>query len=191
MADLTRILRESRAGQPGAAKELAVLLYDELRAMARHELAGERPEHTLQATALVHEAYLRLVGTDGGAFESRAHFFGAAATAIRRVLVDHARRRARAKRGGGEAHLSLEVLDPAQPISDAELLGLDEALARLAVLDPTKARIVELRFFAGLSVEELAKLLGASESSVRRDWRLARAWLQQQLEGPPLAGDGR
>jgi RNA polymerase sigma factor (TIGR02999 family) len=181
MADLTRILRESRAGQPAAAKELAVILYDELRAMARQELAGERPEHTLQPTALVHEAYLRLVGGDGGPFESRAHFFGAAATAIRRVLVDHARRRARAKRGGGRVQVSLDALDPAQPISDAELLGLDEALARLAVLDPIKAQIVELRFFAGMPIEELVRALELSESTVRRHWRMARAWLRGEL----------
>jgi len=181
MAKLTRILRESRAGRTGAAEELAALLYDELRALARQELAGERPEHTLQPTALVHEAYLRLVGGDGGSFENRAHFFGAAATAIRRVLVDHARRRARAKRGGGMAQLALDEVDPAQPISDAELLGLDEALARLGELDPTKARIVELRFFAGMSVEELARALELSESTVRRHWRMARAWLRGEL----------
>jgi len=181
MADLTRILRESRAGQARAAEELAVLLYDELRAMARQELAGERPEHTLQPTALVHEAYLRLVGGEGCTFESRAHFFGAAATAIRRVLVDHARRRARAKRGGGRPQVSLDGLAPAQPISDAELLGLDEALARLAVLDPIKARIVELRFFAGMTSAELARTLELSESTVRRHWRMARAWLRGEL----------
>ena len=181
MAKLTRMLEESRAGRAGAAEELAVLLYDELRALARLELAGERPEHTLQPTALVHEAYLRLVGADGGSFENRAHFYGAAATAIRRVLVDHARRRARAKRGGGMAQLALDEVDPALPISDAELLGLDEVLARLAEIDPTKARIVELRFFAGLSVEELARALELSESTVRRHWRMARAWLRGEL----------
>lgn len=181
MADLTRILSESRAGRTGAAEELAVLLYDELRALARQELAGERPAHTLQPTALVHEAYLRLVGKDGGAFENRAHFFGAAATAIRRVLVDHARRRARAKRGGAAVQLSLDTVDPAQPISDAELLGLDEVLARLAALDPVKAQIVELRFFAGLTEAELARALELSESTVRRHWRMARAWLRGEL----------
>ncbi len=183
MADLTRVLRESREGRTEAAEELAALLYDELRALARQELAAERPGHTLQPTALVHEAYLRLVGKDGGSFENRAHFFGAATTAIRRVLVDHARRRARAKRGGGVVHLSLDEADPAQPISDAELLGLDEALARLAVLDPPKARIVELRFFGGMTVEELARALELSESTVRRHWRMARAWLCGELEG--------
>ena len=183
MTDLTRVLEESRAGRSGAAEELAALLYDELRALARQELAGERPGHTLQPTALVHEAYLRLVGGEGGPFENRAHFFGAAATAIRRVLVDHARRRGREKRGGGVAPLSLDKVNPAQPISDAELLGLDEALARLSEFDPTKARVVELRFFAGMTVEELARALGLSESTVRRHWRTARAWLRGELTG--------
>lgn len=181
MADLTRILSESRAGQTGAAEELVALLYDELRALARQELACERRQHTLQPTALVHEAYLRLVGKDGGTFESRAHFFGAAASAIRRVLVDHARRRARAKRGGGRVQHSLDALEPAQPIPDAELLGLDAALARLALLDPLKARIVELRFFAGMTVDELARALELSEATVRRHWRMARAWLRGEL----------
>ena len=179
MFDHTRMLGESRAGR--APEELAALLYDELRALARQELANERPAHTLQPTALVHEAYLRLTGEKDASFQNRGHFFGAAATAIRRVLVDHARRRARAKRGGGAAPLSLDALDPAHPISDAELLGLDGALARLSELDPTKARIVELRFFAGMTVEELARTLELSESTVRRHWRVARAWLRGEL----------
>jgi len=182
MADLTRILQEAQEGKSGAAEELAALLYDELRAMARQEMAAERASHTLQPTALVHEAYLRLVGGEGSTFESRAHFFAAAATAIRRVLVDHARRRARAKRGGGEVPLPLDDLDPMAPLPPAELLDLDAALANLARIDPFKARIVELRFFAGMTVEELARVLGASESSVRRDWRLARAWLRGELD---------
>ena len=186
MVDFTRILSAAQAGQDGAADELAVLLYDELRVLARRELAAERSNHTLQPTALVHEAYLRLVGSSVPSFENRAQFFAAAATAIRRVLVDHARRRTRVKRGGGEVPLSLEGLDPAAPLPVAELLDLDEALARLAKVDPFKARIVELRFFAGMTVEELSRLLGASESSIQRDWRLARAWLRGELE----AGDG-
>ncbi len=182
MADVTRILREAREGKRSAADELATLLYDELHLLARQEMASERPNHTLQPTALVHEAYLRLAGGEGTAFESRAQFFAAAATAIRRVLVDHARRRARVKRGGGQAPLALDELDPAAPLPDTELLDLDEALARLAQLDPFKARIVELRFFAGMSVEEVSLVLGASDSTVRRDWRLARAWLRGELD---------
>ena len=184
MADLTRILQEAQDGRSGAAEELTAALYDELRAMARQELSSERAGHTLQPTALVHEAYLRLVGGAGASFESRAHFFAAAAAAIRRVLVDHARRRARIKRGGGDVPVSLDDVDPAAPLPPEELLDHDAALAQLARIDPCKARIVELRFFAGLSVEELAKLLGASESSVRRDWRLARAWLRAELDRP-------
>jgi RNA polymerase sigma-70 factor, ECF subfamily len=181
MSDVTRILREAREGKRSAADELATLLYDELRVLARQEMASERSNHTLQPTALVHEAYLRLAGGDGTCFESRAQFLAAAAIAIRRVLVDHARRRARVKRGGGQAPLALDEFDPAAPLPAAELLDLDEALVRLAELDPFKARIVELRFFAGMSVEELSVVLGASESSVRRDWRMARAWLRGEL----------
>ncbi len=184
MADLTRILQEATDGRSGSAEELAAALYEELRSMARQQLASERAGHTLQPTALVHEAYLRLVGGEGSSFESKAHFFAAAATAIRRVLVDHARRRARVKRGGGVTPLPLDDVDPSAPLPPAELLDLDAALAQLARIDPFKARIVELRFFAGLSVEELAKLLGASESSVLRDWRLARAWLRAELDSP-------
>ncbi len=183
MADVTRILRESQDGRRGAADELATLLYEELRALAQHEMASERRGHTLQPTALVHEAYLRLMGGAAPTFENRAHFFAVAATAIRRVLVDHARGRARIKRGGDEVQLPLDELDPAAPLPEAELLELDLALERLAALDPFKARIVELRFFAGMTVEELARLLGTSESSVQRDWRLARAWLRGELNG--------
>jgi len=183
MADVTRILREARDGQEGASEELAALLYGELRQLARRELAHERPDHTLQPTALVHEAWLRLMGDAECEFDSRAHFFGAAARAIRRVLVDHARARAREKRGGGAIALPLDQLDPAAPLPESRLLALDEALERLAVVDPFKARVVELRFFSGLSVAELARLLGTSESSVGRDWRVARAWLRGELEG--------
>ena len=181
MVDLTRILEEARRGRAGAADELAALLYEELRALARQQMAHERPDHTLQPTAVVHEAYLRLVGGEGS-FESRAHFFAAAASAIRRVLVDHARQRSRVKRGGGEVPVRLDGLDPAMTLPAPELLDLDGALARLAALDPFKARIVELRFFAGMTVEELAGLLGSSESSVRREWRAARAWLRGELD---------
>jgi RNA polymerase sigma factor (TIGR02999 family) len=184
MADLTRMLQEAGDGRSGSAEDLAAALYEELRAMARQELSSERVGHTLQPTALVHEAYLRLVGGKSASFESSAHFFAAAATAIRRVLVDHARRRARVKRGGGETRVPLDDVDASEPLPPAELLDLDAALAQLARVDSFKARIVELRFFAGLSVEELAKLLGASESSVRRDWRLARAWLRAELDRP-------
>ncbi len=184
MSEVHRILQDAQDGRPEAAAELARRLYDELRELARRELAGERPDHTLQPTALVNEAYLRLVGPegDGPSFENRAHFFGAAATAIRRVLVDHARARATAKRGGAAQRRSLESQDPAAP-EEQRWIELDAALAKLAGLSPRKARIVELRFFAGLNHAELARVLGVSEPTVRREWRLARAWLRDELEG--------
>lgn len=182
MADLNRILRSAAEGDPKAAEELAVLLYDELHEMARREMAGERSGHTLQPTALVNEAYLRLVTDKGAAFADRDSFFAAAATTIRRVLVEHARKRASQKRGGGRVRVPLEGLDVAEPLGDEDVLRLDDALARLAAVDPSKARLVELRFFGGLSMAELGKATGASESTVQRQWRLARAWLRARLE---------
>ncbi len=183
MADLNRILRSAQDGDPEAARELAAVLYEELHTIARREMAGERADHTLQPTALVNEAYLRLAAEKDASFADRESFFAAAATTIRRVLVDHARRRAREKRGGGHLRVPLDGLDVAEPLADEDLLTLDESLAQLAAIDPTKARIVELRFFAGLSVGELGKALGLSESTVRREWRMARAWLRSRLDG--------
>ncbi len=185
MAEINDILRAAQAGDGTAAKELAALLYDELREMARREMSRERSSHTLQPTALVNEVYVRLVGGRDITFADRESFFAAAATAIRRVLVDHARRRGREKRGGGRLQVPLEgldVADPFEPFEDEELLALDDALAKLAAMDPTKARIVELRFFAGLSIEELVAAIGVSESTIRREWRLARAWLRTAME---------
>jgi RNA polymerase sigma factor (TIGR02999 family) len=147
---------------------------------ARH-LAGERPNHTLQPTALVHEAYLRLVGPGEVTWENRAHFFGAAARAIRRILTDHARARDSAKRGGGRSRLSVEDLRIAAPEAGVDLLALDEALNRLAELDAQKCKVVELRFFGGLTAEETALALGVSPSTVARDWQFARVWLQREL----------
>lgn len=182
MTQLTRILEQARKGDDAAAEDLATLLYEELRAMARREMAGERSDHTLQPTALVHEAYLRLLRDQDGSFESRAHFFGAAAIAIRRVLVEHARKRSRLKRGGDRVRLNLDELDPAGPMRDDALLALDDALLELANHSPTSANIVELRFFAGMTIPELAKQMNVSESTIERDWRLARAWLRGELE---------
>ncbi len=183
MIDLNHILRSAQAGDAQAAEQLAALLYDELHALARREMAGERVGHTLQPTALVNEAYMRLAGGKGAPFVDRESFFAAAANAIRRVLVDHARKRDRQKRGGGMLRVPLEEIDAAVPLDDEDLLALDEALARLKEFDPTKARIVELRFFGGLSVEELCQAMGASESTIRREWRVARAWLRAELDG--------
>lgn len=182
MADLPRILRSAQTGDPQAAAALAALLYDELHALARREMAHERANHTLQPTALVNEAYLRLTADRAAAFTDRDSFFAAAANAIRRVLVDHARRRSREKRGGGIVHAPLDEHEVAAPLDDEGLLSLDAALAELALLDPGKARLVELRFFAGLSMAELGRALGASESTLQREWRMARAWLRAHLE---------
>jgi RNA polymerase sigma factor (TIGR02999 family) len=182
--DFTRLLDEAGGGDPAAGERLAERLYAELRRLARREMASERSDHTLQPTALVHEAYLRLMGVGEERFESRAHFYAAAACAIRRVLVDHARARGRLKRGGAQLRVDLEGLELQAPERDARLLELDAALARLAELDPTKARLVELRFFAGMTLEEAARALGASQSTAAREWRTARAWLQSELDRP-------
>ena len=182
MSDFTLLLQRAGDGDAEAGELIAVRLYDELRALARREMAGERRGHTLQPTALVHEAYLRLIGDDRQPFENRAHFFGAAAAAIRRVLVEHARRRGRAKRGGGRQRVELDAELQASPDRDEHLLALDESLRQLAVLDPEQARLVELRFFAGMTLDESARLLGVSQSTVVRHWRQARAWLQAALD---------
>ncbi len=180
---LTRILREIGAGRAKASDELLPLVYDELRFLARQRLREERVNHTLNATALVHEAYLRLAGGDAVAWENRAHFFGAAARAMRRVLIDHARRRGRAKRGGEQRQIPLSVVDlMTDPVRD-DVLAIDQAVEKLAARDPRMAEIVQLRFYAGLSVEETASALGLSDRTVRREWNLARAWLTRELEG--------
>ncbi len=181
MDDIHHILRSVQEGNPQAVQQLASVLYDELHALASRALASERPDHTLQPTALVNEAYLRLVSGKESSFADRQSFFAAAATAIRRVLVDHARKRAREKRGGNRLRVPLDGLEIEQPLADEEVLELDAALLQLSQFDPIKARIVELRFFAGLTEPELVKVLGASESTLRREWRAARAWLRSRL----------
>ncbi len=156
------------------------LVYDELRALAASYLRRERADHTLQTTALVHEAYLRLTGQHGTIWQNRGHFFGIAAQAMRRVLVDHARRRKAEKRSGGRAITLPDDLTPGAVEPD-EILAVDQALERLAVLDPRQARIVELRYFAGLTVEKTAAVLEVSPATVKRDWVSAKAWLQREL----------
>lgn len=190
MSDITRILEAARRGDPGSVEQLTERLYSELRRLARHEMRAERVDHTLEPTALVHELYLRLLaGEDAPGFENRAHFFAAASTAIRRLLVEHARARARAKRSGGHNRVEFdEELLPVTRAGDERLLAVEDALERLAVFDPQKAKIVELRFYAGCPVEEVARALGVSESTIAREWRLARAWLQGQLEGSGVDG---
>lgn len=181
-ADVTTLLDRAGQGDRVATAELFPLVYDELRRLSEQFLAGEAVGHTLQPTALVHEAYLRLVGPVETTWENRRHFFGAAARAIRRILTDHARSKHRIKRGGEQKRISLDDVDPSVGASEVDLLGLDEALRQLSEIDPQKANLVELKFYGGLSVEEIAKSLGVSESTVAREWRFARAWLHRALQ---------
>lgn len=180
MCDVTQILGQIEAGDPRAAEQLLPLVYDELRRLAAQKIAQERPGHTLQATALVHEAYLRLVGNaNHRSYRDRGHFFAVAATAIRRILVDAARFKQAEKRGGGRQREPLN--DVAAPSSDEEVLALDEALRKLAEVDPLKSQLVELRYFAGLTGDQAAQTLGISPSAADRHWAFARAWLQVEV----------
>jgi RNA polymerase sigma factor (TIGR02999 family) len=182
---VTELLRAWGAGDAGASEALVPLVYAELRRQARRALRREREGHTLQATALVHEAWLRLDGQHDVPWESRTQFLAVAAQMMRRVLVDHARTRRALKRGGGGGtQVTLSEADHAVAAPDAvDVLALDDALARLAILDPRKARLVELRYFAGLSIPEAAAALGISQATVIRDWAVARMWLRRELEG--------
>jgi RNA polymerase sigma factor (TIGR02999 family) len=183
--DVTALLRAWGHGDADAGERLLPIVYVELRRQAARLLRRERREHTLQPTALVHETYLRLIEQRAADWKNRAQFFAVAATAMRRILVDHARRHGARKRGGSWDRISFDETRRAWPgPPDVEILALEEALEELAVLDPAKVRMVELRFFAGLSLEETAAVLGVSESTVTRDWRLARAWLFRRLGGP-------
>ena len=190
MSDVTRILEEVRRGDPGSLERLTERLYGELRQLAQRAMRAERADHTLEPTALVHELYLRLLsGEDAKSFQNRAHFFAAAARAIRRLLVEHARARARLKRGGDRDRLEVDVMTlPFSEEHGSRVLALEAALERLSAVDPQRARIVELRFFGGCTAEEAGAALSISESTVTREWRLARAWLQAELEGQRLDG---
>lgn len=181
-SEVTRILESLRgADRREALERLLPAVYEELRALARSRLRHERPDHTLRATALVHEAYLRMLGADDPPWSDRAHFFRAAAEAMRRILIDHARRRARLKRGGDRVRVELEDARlGAEPDLD-RLVALDEAIRRLDEQDPRAADVVRLRFFAGLSVAETAKALDLSERTIKREWAFARAWLYDAL----------
>jgi RNA polymerase sigma factor (TIGR02999 family) len=175
-ADITRILAAAGGGDPHAAEELLPLVYGQLRAIAQQMMNGERRDHTLQATAVVHEAYLRLVGDAPVTWDGRRHFYGAAAEAMRRILIEHARRRGRVRHGGGRRKMPLSVLD----LVDApagQVLDLDDVLRRFEQRDPRAAEVVRLRFFAGLSIAQTAEVLGLSPRTVKRDWEMARAWL--------------
>ena len=182
MPDVTQILSQIEAGDPSAAEQLLPLVYDELRKLAAARLAQEKPGQTLQATALVHDAYLRLVDVDKARhWDARGHFFAAAAAAIRRILIEKARMKKRIRHGGNRQRVNLEqALSLAEEVSDP-LLALDEALTRFAALEPVKAKLVKLRYFAGCSIDEAADLLGISPTSAKPYWAYARAWLLAEL----------
>jgi RNA polymerase sigma-70 factor (ECF subfamily) len=180
-ADVTALLSQLTQGNNEASEKLIPLVYDELKRLARAYMRRERPDHTLQTTALVHEAYLRLVRQQAVNWQGRSHFFGIAAQLMRRILIDHARGHLREKRGGAREVLPLNEVLVFSPEHSEELVKLDEALARLSKLDARQSRIVELRFFGGLSVEETAEFLGVSPKTVKRDWAVAKAWLHGEL----------
>jgi RNA polymerase sigma factor (TIGR02999 family) len=183
MSDVTRILLQIESGDPQAARQLLPLVYDELKKLAAQRVAQEKPGQTLQATALVHEAYLRLVvGKATQQWDSRGHFFAAAAEAMRRILVDNARRKGRLKRGGQRKRVDLDNADLVSSVLPDELLDIDDAISKLAAEDPQAGQLIKLRFFAGLSVGEAAELMGLSRSTAYEIWAYARAWLQCALQ---------
>jgi RNA polymerase sigma-70 factor, ECF subfamily len=179
--EVKALLAELAEGQPGAAEKLIPLVYDELKRLARHYMQRERVGHTLQTTALVHEAYLRLVRETAPNWRDQSHFFGVAAEVMRRILIDYARSHLREKRGGSKVVLPLNEALAFSPEHSDELVRLDEALTRLSRMDPRQGRIVELRFFGGLTIEETARLLEISPKTVKRDWAVAKAWLYNEL----------
>jgi RNA polymerase sigma-70 factor (ECF subfamily) len=179
--DVTQLLADLQNGRPAVASQLTPLVYNELRRLARHQMRHERPDHTLQATALVHEAYLRLVNLPERTWQNRTHFIAIAAQVLRRILIDHARARRTAKREGALHRVPLEEPLLLTDEQSDELVALDEALERLAQFDARQSRVVELRFFGGLTVEETAEALGISPETVKRDWSVARAWLHREV----------
>jgi RNA polymerase sigma factor (TIGR02999 family) len=182
MSDVTRILSQIEQGDPQAAEKLLPLVYNELRKLAAMKLAQEKPGQTLQATALVHEAYIRLVGGDDNQqWDSRGHFFAAAAEAMRRILVEFARSRQRQKRGGGAVHLSLDDVQELPDSKERDLVAVNDAVSRLTRFDARMGQVVELKFFGGLTVEETADVLNVSPETVMRDWKTAKAWLLREL----------
>jgi RNA polymerase sigma factor (TIGR02999 family) len=183
MSDVTLILNALEEGDDRAVDRLLPAVYQELRQLAVQKLAGERPGHTLQATALVHEAYLRLLGTENQSFKSRGYFFGAAAEAMRRILIENARRKKSQRRGGGYERVDLQQAEMPFDANDSDdLIALDEALTRLAAEDSLKADLVKLRFFSGMNVEQAADILGISRTSANRHWSFARTWLLNEIK---------
>jgi RNA polymerase sigma factor (TIGR02999 family) len=182
MSDVTRLLNSIDSGDAKAAEELLPLVYGELRKLAAAKMAHESPNQTLQPTALVHEAWLRLTGNENVKWNGRAHFFGAAAEALRRILVDNARRTRAARHGGKHQRLNVEDIEIAAPEKEAELLAINESLEKLAALDKQKAELVKLRYFVGLTIDESAAILGVSVPTANRWWTYARAWLYQEIQ---------
>ena len=180
--DVTRVLERAQDGDPNAAAELLPLVYNELRRLAAAKMARERPDQTLQPTALVHEAWLRLAGHENQQWNGRAHFFGAAAEAMRRILIENARRKGAARHGGGQARLDIQQVEISAPGKDAEVLAVHEALDKLALRDAQKAELVKLRYFGGLTTEEAAQVLGISVPTADRWWNYSRAWLFEEIE---------
>ncbi|QOJ14492.1 MAG: sigma-70 family RNA polymerase sigma factor [Planctomycetia bacterium] len=180
-AQITLVLERVACGEGAAAAELLPLVYEELRRLAQGQLRGQSPGHTLQATALVHEAYLKMVAHTESGWQSRAHFLAVAATAMRQILMNHARDKRADKRGGGRVRVTLAEGQAAHDIPDFDPLELDDVLTRLAGLDRVQSRVVELRFFSGMSVEEIAHVMDVSPATVKREWRAARAWLNAEL----------
>jgi RNA polymerase sigma factor (TIGR02999 family) len=184
VSEFTHILERVQQGDPRAAAELLPVVYDELRRLAAQKMSREAAGHTLQPTALVHEAWMRLGGNDAPSFQNRAHFFGAAAEAMRRILIEHARRRLAAKRGGGVEVVDLDGLEISSPIADDDqLLAVNEALEKLATVDPRKAELVKLRYFVGMNFEEAASALGIAVPTAKQWWAYARAWLTVEMRG--------
>ena len=184
MSDVTRILTAIEQGDARATDELLPIVYNELRRLAAHKMASEPAGHTLQPTALVHEAWLKLVDSPAQSWQNRAHFFGAAAEAMRRILSARARRKHAQRRGAGAAHLDVDELEIASPAPDDQLLALNEALDRFAVLEPQQAELVKLRYFVGLKIPQAAEVLGISEATAKRWWAYARAWLFNEISPP-------
>ena len=182
MSDVTRILEAAQKGDPNAANELLPLVYEELRKLAAAKMAQERPDQTLQPTALVHEAWLRLVGKNHPQWNGRAHFFGAAAEAMRRILIENARRKRAARHGGGQPRLDINEIEIAAGAKDGELLAVHDALEKLAARDQQKAELVKLQYFVGLTTEEAAEVLGISVPTADRWWSFSRAWLFDEIE---------
>ncbi len=182
MSEVTQVLNAIAQGNPQAAGQLLPLVYEELRKLAACKMANEAPGQTLQPTALVHEAWLRLGGDQNQAWDSRAHFFGAAAEAMRRILIENARRKKALRHGAGQARLDIQEMEIAAPAGDDQLLAIDDALDRLASVDPQKAELVKLRYFTGMTIEEAAAVLRISEATAKRWWAYARAWLFTEIQ---------